>query len=122
MTRIRTTCPRCGEVELRPDELELHINGRDPEDVPDGSTYLFDCPSCCDEVVKHADERIAQLLATGGVPVVYEGDPLGVPVQVAARPPHPEVAAGGPALTHDDLLAFHELLETDDWFARLRAT
>jgi hypothetical protein len=27
----------------------------------------------------------------------------------------------GIALTHDDLLAFHELLERDDWFADVLA-
>lgn len=120
MTRIRTTCPRCGEVELRPDELELRIVGWDEEDVREGSTYLFDCPSCADEIVKPADARIAQLLTTGGVPVICTADPL--EDASPPRPPHPEGVPDGPPLTFDDLLDLHELLATDDWFERLRQT
>lgn len=123
MTRIRTTCPRCGEVELRPDELELHIVGWDHDDVRDGSTYLFDCPSCADEIVKPADARIAQLLTTGGVPVVCsaldDGPSDLAPAIADTRPPHPEGIVDGPPLTPDDLLDLHELLQTDDWFDRL---
>ena len=121
MTRIRTTCPRCGEVELRPDELQLHIVGWDEADVGEGSTYLFDCPRCADEVVKPADARIAQLLTTGGVPVVCSADEE-VPDGAVELPPHPEHAPDGPPLTPDDLLDLHELLQTDEWFERLRQT
>lgn len=33
-----------------------------------------------------------------------------------ALPPHPEHPAAGAPMTHDDLLALHELLTTDTWF------
>ena len=33
-----------------------------------------------------------------------------------ALPPHPEHPAAGAPMTHDDLLALHELLATDTWF------
>lgn len=121
MTRIRTTCPRCGEVELRPDELELRIVGWDQDDVRDGSTYLFDCPNCADEIVKPADARIAQLLTTGGVPVVCTAEPDEVPA-AASPSPHPEGAPDGPPFTPDDLLDLHELLQTDDWFEQCLKT
>lgn len=118
MTRIRATCPTCGEVELRPDEIELHVVGADPDDVRDGSTYRFDCPACCHEIAKPADSRIARLLSSGGVSVVCTGDPE-IEAMVAAamnRIVHPEGIVIGPALTTDDLLDFHQLLQTADWF------
>ena len=33
-----------------------------------------------------------------------------------ALPPHPEHPTAGAPMTHDDLLALHELLTTDTWF------
>lgn len=121
MTRIRATCPTCGEVELRPDEIELHVVGPDPDDVRDGSSYRFDCPSCCDEIAKPADGRIARLLASGGVPVTCTGDSELEAIVAAGmqRISHPEGLVLGPAFTADDLLDFHELLQTDDWFDQL---
>ena len=51
-------------------------------------------------------------LATAGVVLLDAGRP-------AAEDPHPERSAGGPALTADDALDLHALLETDDWFDAL---
>lgn len=113
MTRIRATCPTCGEVDLRPDDVVLHVVRAPDGLVADGSEYRFDCPSCTDEVAKPADERIAQLLTSGGVHVAEVAPCL---------PPHPETAAGGPPLTHDDLLDLHLGLEKDDWFDELLRT
>ncbi len=100
MTTIRATCPTCGEVGLTPDEVELHV---DPTGHRQAS-YCFDCPSCLELISKPADERIVRLLASGGVPVrewrEAEG-PAGI---------------GGPSLTYDDLLDFHDLLDSDGWF------
>lgn len=121
MTRIRATCPSCGEVELRPDEVELQVVGSDPDDVREGSVYRFDCPTCCDEIFKPADTRIARLLTSGGVPVTCTGDPAldAIVASELARIVHPEGIVLGAALTMDDLLDFHELLQTGDWFDRL---
>lgn len=125
MPRIRANCPHCGEIELRPDEIELHVVGADTDDVRNGSSYLFDCPECAAEVVKPADSRIARLLTVGGVPTTFTERTSAMAAHPAGRglaPPHPEVHAGGPPLTSDDLLDFHQLLERDDWFERLRQT
>lgn len=111
MTRIRATCPLCGEVDLRPTDIELEIVRDLLEEVGEGSCYRFACPTCTEVVCKPADERIARLLTTGGVAVV-EG---------SATEPHPEDPPGGPRLNLDDLIAFHELLETEDWFLGIEA-
>lgn len=113
MTRIRANCPACGEVDLRPDDVVLRIVRAPDGLVADGSEYRFLCPSCTDEVAKPADERIAQLLATGGVHI-DEAAPV--------LPSHPESPADGPPLTLDDLLDLHLDLERDDWFADLLRT
>jgi predicted RNA-binding Zn-ribbon protein involved in translation (DUF1610 family) len=113
VTRIRATCPACGEVDLQPDDVVLHIVRAPDGVVADGSEYRFLCPSCTDEVAKPADERIAQLLTTGGVHVA-EAAP--------ALPPHPEAPLPGPPLTLDDLLDLHLGLERDDWFSSLLRT
>jgi len=110
VTRIRASCPACGEVDLRPDDVVLHVVRADDGLVCDGSEYRFRCPTCADEVAKPADERIAQLLTTGGVPIAEAQPEL---------PPHPEFPPGGPALDHDDLLDLHLLLAEDGWFEQL---
>ncbi len=110
MTRIRATCPGCGEVDLRPDDIHLEIVRAEDGRVSDGSTYRFACPACTDLVTKPADERIVRLLSSGGVAVSVR-QPTAT-VQVSR--PRPALAA--PPLTYDDLLDFHFLLQTEDWF------
>lgn len=114
MTRIRATCPVCGEVDLRPHDIELEIVREPMADVGQGSCYRFSCPTCTDVVTKPADERIAKLLTTGGVPVIEAED-------LPDLPPHPELPNDGPRFTTDDLIDFHQLLERADWFHALEA-
>ena len=114
MTRIRATCPICGEVDLRPDDIELEIVRDVLTEVGAGSCYRFSCPTCTDVVTKPADERIAKLLTTGGVEVVEAP-------AVPQAPPHPEAPPSGPRFSADDLLDFHQLLEREDWFHALEA-
>lgn len=114
MTRIRASCPSCGEVDLRPPDVTLRVIRQQDGNVAPGSNYRFACPDCEQLVTKPADDRIAQLLTTGGVPVEDEAP-------VPARPPHPELPPDGPAFTHDDLLDLHLLLAREDWFTQLAA-
>ncbi|MDX1620038.1 MAG: hypothetical protein R3320_03550 [Nitriliruptorales bacterium] len=108
MTRIRATCPRCGEIDLRPKDIELEVVRSEVGEIADGSRYSFACPDCADTVIKPADERIASLLRSGGVSVTERpADP---------RPAHPEDPPGGPAFTRDDLLDLHLLLAEPGWF------
>lgn len=106
MTTIRATCPTCGEVELTSKELELRVCT-----YAAASFYRFDCPLCDEEIRKPADDRIVQLLISGGVQAsVFE-----MPGEGA----DPEA----PAFSIDDLLDFRLLLQTDTWFDELlRAT
>jgi hypothetical protein len=119
MTRIRATCPDCGEVDLRPADIELRIVRSDVGEVGTGSNYRFSCPTCTVLVTKPADERIARLLATGGVEISIDRTETAVgtldPVERLRRA-HPERPAAGPALTPDDLLDLHLALRREDWF------
>src|SRR3989442_14790910 len=62
MTTIRTTCPRCGEVDMGPEAILLSVrqNGRE-------GSYRFTCPNCADDVEKRADRKIVALLVSAGV-------------------------------------------------------
>ena len=103
VTTIKATCPGCGEVELTPDDIELRVCTHAP-----ASYYVFSCPTCMNAIQKPADDRVIQLLISGGVrAIVWE-----LPDEILE--PH----AGDP-LTHDDLLDFHLLLEQPDWFESL---
>ena len=103
MTTIKATCPQCGEVELTPDDIELRVCTHAP-----ASYYVFDCPQCHTDIQKPADDRVIQLLISGGVKaLVWE-----LPGEVLE--PHE-----GAVLTHDDLLDFHLLLEQPNWFEQL---
>jgi hypothetical protein len=105
MATIRASCPDCGDVELTTRDMTVRICSEDGR-----GSYLFRCPSCTMIVTKTAEQRIVDLLVSSGVevemwtfPMELQERPLGIP------------------LTHDDLLAFHELLERDDWFAEVLA-
>ena len=115
MTRIRASCPECGEVDLLPEDVVLHVVRAPDGLVATGSNYRFACPDCAGTVTKPADDRIAQLLTTGGVPIEEDAlEPL--------LPPHPEAPPAGRALTRDDLLDLHLLLRSDGWFDELLAS
>ena len=123
VTRIRANCPSCGEVDLRPNDVVLSVVRAYDGLVSDASSYRFNCPDCTEVVTKPADERIAQLLTTGGVPVEEAGETAtGASAPVDDRPAHPESPAEGRVLIADDLLDLHLKLEEDGWFAELLAT
>jgi predicted RNA-binding Zn-ribbon protein involved in translation (DUF1610 family) len=106
MTTIKATCPDCGEIDLTPDDILLRIGS-----AQSANTYAFSCPSCGFFIEKPADERVIRLLLSGGVM------PTLVHVPAEALEPH-----YGPRINHDDLLEFHELLQTDNWFQQLEGT
>jgi endogenous inhibitor of DNA gyrase (YacG/DUF329 family) len=98
MSIIRTTCPECGDAELTTSQVRVRIC------VDDGSKqYLFTCPVCQQAVNKPTDEQAAALLISAGVEV----DEWTLPRELS-EPRH-----GGAPISHDDLLAFHELLSDE---------
>lgn len=117
MTTIKATCPVCGEVSLRPEEIELRVDGSTGCD----SYYAFTCPSCLAVVRKPADQRVIRLLISGGV-VVLDGqrDAARTGSGVGTQPGGGRASAPGPAIAYDDLLDFHALLQSDGWFDRLQ--
>jgi hypothetical protein len=116
MTTIRTTCPRCGAVEMGAEAILLSLREQSGEGV-----YRFLCPGCLDTVQKPADRKIVALLLSVGVDVESEGGALQDELDAGpgtAGEPHPEGRVGGRALTIDDLISFHFLLEDDERLAR----
>lgn len=110
MTTIRTTCPRCGEVDMGPESILLSVrsNGRE-------GSYRFNCPECEDAVEKRADRKIVALLVSAGVDIDRDDE---------IAPMHPELfdadddgdtdpQPSGPSFTPDDVIEFHYLLEDD---------
>jgi predicted RNA-binding Zn-ribbon protein involved in translation (DUF1610 family) len=108
MTTIRTTCPRCGEVDMGPEAILLSVR----DDGREGS-YRFTCPSCADDVEKRADRKIVALLVSAGVDIdhadreamqaslLFDDEDLG------------RSLPSGPAFTIDDVIEFHFLLQDD---------
>lgn len=103
MTTIKATCPGCGEVDLKADDIILRIGA-----ASGANSYGFTCPDCSEFVEKNADERVVRLLLSGGV--------VPVPVHVPAEALEPHT---GPPISYDDILDLHQLLESDDWVERL---
>lgn len=91
MTTIKASCPECGEVRLTPPDVQLMVC----ENRAALSYYEFRCPTCSDEVRKHADDHVVSLLVSGSV----AAHTFRIPIE--ALEPHE-----GPELTYDDLLDF----------------
>ena len=109
MTTIRTTCTRCGRIELQPDVIDLRIDTADP----DAAIYGYQCPRCEATVVRRAGARVVRLLVASGVPErSYESrspacsDPV---IVIRDLPP----------FTSDDLLDFHEQIKDSNWIGKL---
>lgn len=103
MTTIRASCPACGDVELTIDDVLVRICTDD-----DRGAYHFRCPGCDVPVAKTAEPRIVDLLVSSGVRM-----------EVWQLPAELWEDRSGPAITHDDILDFHTLLEDDGWFESL---
>ena len=97
MTTIRTTCKRCGDVELTTADIGLEL-------AAEGSTgnYRFDCPFCGLVQRRPANHRVVNiLLATG------------VDYQI--------ITHTGP-ITEDEIERFARSLDEDGWFSEIAAS
>jgi hypothetical protein len=120
MTTIRTTCPRCGEVDMGPEAISLSVRASGRE-----GSYRFTCPRCDDAVEKRADRKIVALLVSAGVDLEPRGsseptDTLFDQEPVGTAEPL-EHAMAGPAFTTDDVIEFHFLLEDDHYLKEFLA-
>ena len=90
---IRTNCPCCGDVSVRPSDIRLEHSGEGTR-----GRYAFACPVCGRSAVGFADTAALAMLRSAGVICVIE------------LRPDPSL----PPLTYDDLLDFcTEDLESD---------
>ena len=103
MALIRATCSDCGDVELRSCDLRV----RTCSDT-DEATYLFRCPVCRMIEVRPAESHVVDVLLAAGV----DSESWRLPAELNER-------KGGEAISHDDVLDFHDLLSTPDWFVTL---
>ncbi len=72
MTTIKTTCSRCGDIHLTPDDVSLQLRpgGREGD-------YHFTCPTCTAHQSRPANSRVVSvLLATGVQFAVTNTDPI----------------------------------------------
>lgn len=120
MTTIRTTCPRCGEVDMGPEAILLSVlqGGRE-------GTYRFTCPTCMDAVEKRADRKIVALLVSAGVDVMSGEtveERMGSLWDDDEPAAHPPPRSTEPAFTADDVIDFHFMLDDDDYIRRFFAS
>jgi len=94
MTTIRTTCERCGDVELTVADVGLELEAEGAE-----GRYRFRCPFCMTTRWKPANRRVVGILLATGV----EYEIVGV-----AEP-----------ITEAEIVRFVRALDRDDWFAHL---
>ena len=72
MTTIKTTCTRCGDVQLTPADLALELTPSQDE-----GNYRFVCPTCATVQRRPANARVVSvLLATGVNYEVINPDPI----------------------------------------------
>ena len=103
VTTIRASCPSCGDVDLTVRDVQVRVCADDHR-----GSYTFRCPECRLAVSKPAEPTVVELLVSSGVKMaVWQ-----LPAELAEH-------RSGPTLNHDDLLEFHELLSTPDWYLHL---
>jgi len=94
---IRATCPTCGDVELSSDDMQVLVCNTDKS-----AAYAFRCPICRLMITKPTDHRVVEVLVSSGVALrTWE-----LPAEIL------EVHTG-PAITWDDILEFHFLLNEE---------
>jgi hypothetical protein len=116
MTTIRTTCPRCGEVDMGPEAIMLSVRQSGRE-----GSYRFTCPSCADDVEKRADRKIVALLVSAGVDIEQSEHDQLLFDDEDAEDPRGQIPLG-PRFSIDDVIEFHYLLEDDRYIEEFLAS
>ena len=120
-------CPACGTATTVPVDALLISVVHDDSDAdllagddtsaeadPTVAHVTFACEVCADLAITEITWPVLLALVNAGAILLDEPD-------LEDLPEHPEQPAGGAAFTTDDLLALHELLASDTWFAELSA-
>lgn len=94
MTTIRTTCDRCGDVELTTSDIGLELRP-----AATAGTYRFECPFCTMVQRRPANSRVVSILLATGVEYEIVDDT-------------------GP-ITEDEIDAFAAALEQDGWYTQI---
>lgn len=103
MALIRAACSDCGDLELHSQDLTVRVCIQNRS-----SSYRFRCPMCDMIEVRSAEDHVVNALLAAGVRYTQ----WNLPAELAE-------AHVGEAITHDDVLDFHDLLTTKDWFGTL---
>lgn len=104
-TTAKASCPDCGEVKVGVGEVVLRHNLDD-----DTWAYRFRCPECDLIAAFETRARLADLMRG-----------VGSPVEEWRYPQELRESHYGPAITSDDILELHELLDQPDWVEHLLA-
>lgn len=105
MATIRASCPGCGDVELTTKDVRVLLCSTTNE-----GSYAFRCPACRLAVSKPAEARVIDVLVSSGVRL-----------SVWHLPAELDEPKSGAPINYDDLLAFHEILQKDDWLEAVHA-
>lgn len=105
MISVKTRCDSCGPIAIDPAALQIHL-----EDLP-MSFYSCACPSCGKVLGGTVGTPDAFRLCGHGAAI----SPIGFSQELLEHPT-------GRRFTADDLIDFHLLLGSDDWFSRLKET
>ena len=113
-TFVSITCQACGLTSTVPGRRTARLRrrrdlSRPADSADDAGTVAWTCDGCADLTTARLDWPALLTLVTAGATVLDDAAD-------EALPPHPEHPTAGEPLTHDDLLALHELLTTDTWF------
>ena len=100
---VKVTCPRCGDLDLSPDDVEIPLPSLDSP-----TSYRFACPSCGTINVKPANQRAVDMLAAVGARQVSWDAPVVVELRRSR------------SFNEDDVAELTRELESPDWLDRLR--
>jgi hypothetical protein len=100
---VRATCDVCGDIQLTAPDVVVRVCLDDQR-----ASYVYSCPLCRAPVARPLEHRLVELLASSGSPV-----------SLWHLPDELSELHEGEALTHDDLLDFHQMLLDDSWLEEL---
>jgi hypothetical protein len=127
MVQIQSTCSSCRtELDLTiadlliltPVAIEVPDTAEDVETDAEADLrprLVHGCAECGETTVRHIEWRMAKLLQAHGVAALPD-----LELEPAVEQ-HPENPPTGPALTADEAIDLHDLLERADWFDELVA-